>query len=305
VSRSKWLYLIALSLIWGSSFILMKRALQYFTPGQVAALRMIIACSVSFPFVARQLRTVQRSRIRYIAIVGICGSGLPALLFTTAQATINSSLAGILNSLTPVFTLLIGALFFRTRFSTLQIAGVLSGLAGAAALILITADGNVAFDIHGLLIVLATALYGISVNTIKAFLSDIHSVVISGISLLFPAIPYGVYLFTTDFLHRLDVVPGAWAGIGYTATLAFFGTAISNILYFRMVKIASPLFASAVTYLIPVVALMWGLLDSERLSILHIPAMAAILGGIAMISWHGYRNRKPAVSSEPAAHEQQ
>lgn len=284
--NSKWIYLIILSLIWGSSFILMKRGLLYFRPDQVAALRMVVAFCVTFPFCLRQFAKIDKSRWKYIAVVGVFGSGLPAILFTTAQTRVNSSLAGMLNSLTPVFTLLIGAFFFRTRFSLMQILGVIAGFLGAAALVLINAQGNISSDAEfALLIVLATLFYGISVNTIKTHLGGINSFLISGFALMIVAIPYGIYLFSTDFVNRLATNPDAWLGFSFVATLAIMGTAVSNILYFQLVKIASPLFASAVTYLIPIVALMWGVADGETLNFLHIPAMIVILGGIALISY--------------------
>ena len=294
--NTKWIFLTALSLIWGSSFILMKRGLIYFPPDQVAALRMVVACTVAFPFCFRQFSKIEKSRWKYIAVVGIFGSGLPAILFTTAQTKVNSSLAGMLNSLTPVFTMVIASFFFRTKYTTLQIAGVISGFLGAAALVLINAQGTISSESeYALLIVLATVFYGISVNTIKAHLSEINSFVISGFALLFVAIPYGIYLFSTDFVHRLNTIPSAWFGFTFIAILAIMGTAVSNILYFQLVKIASPLFASAVTYLIPIVALVWGFADGETLNILHIPAMMAILGGIALIS---YRKNSPLPSEK-------
>jgi drug/metabolite transporter (DMT)-like permease len=289
----KWIFLALLALIWGSSFILMKRGLLYFHSDQVAALRMVIAFIVSFPFVARHYRQIERGKMKYIAVVGILGSGIPAILFTTAQMRINSSLAGMLNSLTPLFTVLIGFFFFRSRFSFLQVAGVAAGFLGAAGLVLVNAEGDLSADAgYSLLIVIATVFYGISVNTIKAHLAGINVLIISGFALLFVGVPYGIYLFSTDFLERLTLVPGAWTGLLYVAILACFGTALSNILYFQLVKIASPLFASAVTYFIPIVALLWGIVDGETLNLLHIPAMLAILGGVAMISYDGYRARK-------------
>ncbi|MEP7264021.1 MAG: DMT family transporter [Bacteroidota bacterium] len=294
-SLLKWIFLVLLALIWGSSFILMKRGLMYFRPDQVAAMRMLIAFIVSFPFVARHYKKIGKGKFKYIAVVGILGSGIPAILFTTAQTRINSSLAGMLNSLTPLFTLLIGFWFFRTRFSVWQIAGVAAGFAGAAGLILINAEGDLSADAgYALLIMIATLFYGISVNTIKAHLAGINVLIISGFALLCVGIPYGIYLFTTDFVDRLANEPNAWTGVMFIAILAVMGTALSNILYFQMVKISSPLFASAVTYFIPIVALFWGLGDGESLNLLHIPAMLAILGGVAMISYDGYKTRKMA-----------
>ncbi len=291
----KWIFLVLLALIWGSSFILMKRGLLYFHSDQVAAMRMVIAFIVTFPFVARHYKLIGKGKMKYIAVVGIVGSGIPAILFTTAQTRINSSLAGMLNSLTPLFTVLIGFFFFRSRFSFLQVAGVAAGFLGAAGLILVNAEGDLSADAgYSLLIVVATVFYGISVNTIKAHLAGINVLIISGFALLCVGVPYGIYLFSTDFIDRLTHVPGAWTGLMYIATLACFGTALSNLLYFQLVKIASPLFASAVTYFIPIVALLWGIVDGETLNLLHIPAMLAILGGVAMISYDGYRARKQA-----------
>ena len=284
--NKKWIYLAALSLIWGSSFILMKRGLHYFRPDQVAALRMLVAFIVTFPISLRYFTKIEKSRWKYIAIVGIFGSGLPAILFTTAQIKVNSSLAGMLNSLTPVFTLLIAAFFFRSKFSPRHIYGVIAGFIGAAGLVLINAEGAFSTEAaYAQLIVLATVFYGISVNVIKTHLAGITSLLISGFALMIVGIPYGIYLFSTDFVYRLNTIPLAWMGVVYVAILAIMGTAVSNILYFQLVKIASPLFASAVTYLIPIVALLWGLADGETLNILHIPAMQAILGGIALISY--------------------
>lgn len=294
-SLLKWIFLVLLALIWGSSFILMKKGLMYFRSDQVAALRMLVAFIASFPFVAHHYKNIEKGKFKYMAVVGIFGSGIPAILFTTAQTHINSFLAGMLNSLTPVFTLLIGFWFFKSRFSAWQIAGVAAGFIGAAGLILVSADGNISTDSwYAILIVIATLFYGISVNTIKAKLTGINALIISGFALFFVGVPYGIYLFSTDFVHRLSTVDGAWHGVMYVVILALFGTALSNILYFHLVKIASPLFASAVTYLIPIVALFWGLGDGESLSPWHIPAMLTILGGVAMISYDGYKARKLA-----------
>ena len=288
----KWIYLVLLSLIWGSSFILMKRGLIYYPPEQMAALRITIAFLASFPLALSGLKTIKKQDWKYVVVPGVVGSGIPALLFAIAQTRINSSLAGMLNSLTPLFTLIVGYLFFKFVFSVKHIIGVLLGFIGAAGLVLVRADGlhfeNYQF---ALLIVVATLFYGISINVIKAKLGHLNSITISGWGLLFAAVPYAVYLFfQSDFLFRLQNETGAWTGLGYIATLAIMSTATSNILYFHMVKISSPLFASAVTYFIPIVALGWGIMDGEQLQMLHIVAFAFILGGVALIS---YRSSKP------------
>ncbi len=281
----KWIFFVVLALIWGSSFILMKRGLKGFRPDQLAAIRMAVACFGSLPFLIGKIKTIPKSAYKYMLVVGLMGSGIPAFLFATAQTKINSSLAGMLNALTPMFTMLIGSFFFHSKFSSRQIAGVAIGFIGAAGLIFIRADGGISAEAgYAALIVIGTMCYGISVNTIKTFLAGIDSLVISAVSLLFVGVPYLVYLLSGDFIDRLQNQPGAWTAFGFIALLGLMGTALSNILYFQMVKISSPLFASAVAYFIPVVALGWGLLDGEAFNPLHLVAMGAILGGIFLIS---------------------
>lgn len=281
----KWVLLTILALVWGSSFILMKRGLTVFRPDQLAAIRMSVACFATLPFIWRKLKTIPTEKLKYISVVGIFGSGIPAFLFATAQTRINSSLAGMLNGLTPVFTMLVGSLFFHTKFTPRQIIGVFVGLIGASGLILLRSDGGLSADFgFAILIVIATLCYGISVNTIKTFLSNIDSITISGAGLLFVGIPYAIYLFNTDFVSRFDVYPKAWEAFGYIATLSLFGTALSGVLYFQLVKISSPLFASVVTYFIPIVALIWGIADGEKLNPFHLLAMLAILAGVTLVS---------------------
>lgn len=288
IPESKWLLLTALALIWGSSFILMKKGLVVYTPGQVAGIRMTVAAAASLLLASKRLRKLDFSKVRYMAVVGLVGSGIPAFLFATAQTRISSYLAGMLNALTPVFTLLIGSLFFHSRFKGWQVLGVMIGFVGAAGLIFVRANGGLNTEsAFAALIVIATCCYGISVNTIKTFLAEQDSLVISTVALCIVGIPYAAYLFSTDFLHRLTNIPGASQAFVSLVLLSVFGTAISNVLYFRLVKVAGPLFASAVTYLMPVIALGWGLADGEKLHPLHLPAMMLILAGVGLISYAG------------------
>lgn len=281
----KWIYLVLLSLIWGSSFILMKRGLISFRPDQLASIRMMVACFATLPLIARKLKDIPSEKWKYIVVVGVFGSGIPALLFATAQTHVSSSVAGMLNGLTPVFTLLIGAFVFKLRFNLYQKLGVAVGFIGAATLVFVRADGTIEFKFfYAALIVLATLFYGLSVNTIKGKLSSINSLVISGAGLLFVGIPYSIYLFSTDFLERFSTMPEADFSFACICTLALFGTAVSNYLYFQLVKIAGPLFASIVTYLIPIVAMCWGFADGESVNGFQILAMVAILGGVGLIA---------------------
>jgi len=282
--------LFSLALIWGSSFILMKRGLTAFRPDQVASIRMLVACLASLPLAFSRLRHIKWESAKYMAVVGIVGSGIPAFLFATAQTRISSYLAGMLNALTPVFTLILGSVFFHSKFTGRQIAGVMIGFVGAAGLVFVRSGGGISADAgFAFLIVVATCCYGISVNTIKTFLAGQDTLLISSVSLLAVGIPYGIYLFTTDFIERLLTFPQAGVAFASLATLSIFGTALSNILYFQLVKTAGPLFASAVTYLMPVIALAWGIADGEMLHPLHLFAMLAILAGVGLISWKGWR----------------
>lgn len=269
--KDKWVLLIALAVIWGSSFILMKKGLTAFQPGQVAGIRMLVACLATLPLLLPRLGSVRWPKAGYMGIVGAVGSGIPAFLFATAQTRISSYLAGMLNALTPVFTLLLGAMMFRSRFTQLQSWGVFVGFVGAAGLVLLRSGGGLSSDAgFAALIVLATCCYGISVNVIKTYLSGEDVLTISAVSLLIVGLPYGLYLFSTDFLHRLFYMPGALLAFGSLALLSIFGTALSNILYFQLVKTSGPLFASAVTYLMPVVALGWGIWDGEQIGRAHV-----------------------------------
>lgn len=278
--------LFVLALIWGSSFILMKRGLVAFRPDQVSSIRMLVACLASLPLGFSRLKNLKFEHAKYMSVVGVVGSGIPAFLFATAQTRISSYLAGMLNALTPVFTLMLGSLFFHSKFTPRQIAGVTIGFIGAAGLVFVRSGGGISSDAgFAFLIVIATCCYGISVNTIKTFLTGQDTLLISSVSLLVVGIPYGAYLFTTDFLHRLITMPEAPTAFACLATLSIFGTALSNVLYFQLVKTSGPLFASAVTYIMPIVALFWGMLDGEPFHPLHLLAMLAILGGVGLINW--------------------
>lgn len=284
----KWVMLVILALIWGSSFILMKQGLKGFPPDQVAAIRMVIACIATTLFAVRRFKNLKIGSIKYMAIVGAVGSGIPALLFAIAQTKLSSYLAGMLNALTPLFTMLIGILFFHSKFKNRQIIGVLVGFLGAAGLVFIRSEGGISGEVlFALLIVIATCGYGISVNVIKTFLADQDALLISAISLLIVGIPYGIYLSTTDFPVRLLELPEAKMAFLSLATLSIFGTSFASILYFNLVKSAGPLFASAVTYFMPIISLFWGVVDGEAFNPLHILALLTILAGVALISWKG------------------
>lgn len=289
-SAMKWIFLILLAVIWGSSFILMKKGLTAFAPEQVAAIRMSVACIASSLLAIRRFKNLEWKYVKYMAVVGAVGSGIPAFLFALAQTKISSYLAGMLNSLTPLFTMMIGIVVFRNKFNSRQMTGVMIGFLGAAGLLFIRSNGALSAEgIFAALCVIATFCYGLSVNTIRQYLSSQDSLLISSVGLIIVGIPYGIYLFSTDFTERLVTLPQAPMAFASLATLSIFGTALSNLMFFRLVKTSGPLFASSVTYLMPLIALFWGIVDGEVLHPAHILAMILILGGVGLI------NRKPSI----------
>lgn len=281
-----WLLLVVLALIWGSSFILIKRGLDVYTPGQVAALRMVIAGLLMVPLAIPQLRRVKREYWLPIAIVAVCGNGIPAYLFSLAETQLASSTTGMLNALVPLFTLLVGVLLFGVVLTRRKVVGVFIGLAGAIALAAYgdgQSSGANSF-LYGLCVIAATLLYGISTNVIKFRLQTFRAIHLTSLALPLVGIPYGLYLCTTDFSHRLLSVPGAGESLGYIAILASLGTSFGVVLFNKLIQISSPLFATSVTYIIPIVALGWGIADGELLGVLHIVGMAAILVGVYVVN---------------------
>ena len=277
--------LFVLAVIWGSSFILMKRGLEQFLPSQVAALRLSVAFLCLLPFVVRHFKTIEPSRWKFIAVSGFLGNGIPAFLFTAAQTKVSSAAAGVLNSLTPVFTVITGYILFRSKFKSLQITGVIIGLLGAVILITMKTEGKFLGDIyHASLIVIATLCYGISVNTIRHKLPDVKSKLIAGFAMTFAGPPALIYLFTTDFPQRMTGGAPVMISFMYVCLLAVFGTAISIVLFNYLIKISGALFSTSVTYLIPIVAVIWGLIDGEPLGMGLIAGMMLILSGVYLIS---------------------
>lgn len=276
--------LLVLSLIWGSSFILMKRGLEVFSAVQVGAFRLTIAALALSPVVIANFGPAIRKKLPYFAVVGLVGNGIPAFLFAAAQTHITSSTAGALNALTPLFTLLLGVWLFHMPFTRSMLRGVIIGLLGAMVLILL--QGNGLFDPNwawGLLVVLAALMYGTSVNTVSRFLRDVKPVITAAVPLVLAGIPASILLFSTDFTERL-ALPGAWEAVGYLSILGLVGSAASLVAFNKLIQMSGPIFASTTTYLMPIVALFWGFLDGELLGWPHVLGMLAILLGIWLVN---------------------
>jgi drug/metabolite transporter (DMT)-like permease len=289
--------LMILAFIWGSSFILMKIGMLSFSSDQAAALRILIASLVLMPISLRQIKVLQRKDLKSILIAGFIGSFFPAFLFMKAETRVDSSLAGMLNSLTPVFTLIVGVLFHRTTTRWLQIVGLSLGLAGAAGLIF-AGDGFHLGTVNSfaLYIVLATCFYAISMNQIKSKLPHLTGIQVTSLSFMFIGPVAMIYLMTTDFSP-------VWSNPGWPlhllalAALAILGTALAMLLMNSLIRHSSAVAASSVTYVIPVFAIMWGLLYGEKVTLLHVICMGFILAGVYLINWK--RTLKLKVTENP------
>jgi drug/metabolite transporter (DMT)-like permease len=285
VSALPIITLLFLSLIWGSSFILMKKGLEVFNPVQVGTLRIVFACLVMLPIALPKFKTIYIHNWKKFLLFGIIANLSPAILFAISETGLSSSLAGILNSLTPIFTLIIGALVFKTGINKGQTVGLIIGFVGSIALSFIGSQGELgSFNYYALFVIVATICYGIAANMIRAYFMEINSVVLTSLAMFSIGPIAAIYLFSSDFLHRLVYVPGGWASAGYIFLLGVVGTAFALALFNKVIQETSAVFASTVTYLIPIAAVMWGLLDGETLFFLHFVGMGLIIVGVYIIN---------------------
>jgi len=282
-----WIIFFFLALTWGSSFILIKKGLDAFTPVQVGTIRIIIAALVIQPFLWGRARRVPASSWVYIAIVGIIGNGIPAYLFPAAQQYINSATAGVLNSLSPVFVLIFGLVFFGLPIKGRQGLGVILGF-GGALLLALAREGEVdPFQnlTYSSLVVLATMGYGLSTIIMKRYLATTPSILATGFALSFAAIPYTFFLFTYSGIPEvLRTHPEAWTSLGYIFILGAIGTALAVVLFYRLIQMTEAIIAASVTYVIPLVALGWGFLDGELFTWGQMGGIAIILLGVYLVN---------------------
>lgn len=276
--------LFLLAIIWGSSFILMKRGLETFSNMDVAAYRIFIAFLVLIPFSLTNLHILKGKYLFPLICSGILGNAIPAFLFTKAQTVISSSLSGMLNSLTPLLTLLVGILFFGLKVKRMNVLGVFIGLIGATGLLL---NGNITSIsteiIYGMYVILATLCYAISVNIIKKYLKDLNAVIITSLALFFVGPLCGFYLFYSDFFQSFGK-ENAMINLGYITILGVIGTSAGVIIFNFLIKKTSPVFAASVTYIIPIVAIFWGALDMEIISVTQILWIFVILFGVYIVN---------------------
>ncbi len=248
-------------------------------------MRIAIAFLTLAPFAIKHIKEVEPHRWKFLVGSGLLGNLIPAFLFAYAETRLASGLAGVLNSLTALFTLLVGAMFFRQSITWMRMLGIIIGIAGTGILIF-SGNGNADMSnkYYGLYIVVATICYGGSVNIIKHRLQGMKPLVMSSMALLTVApIAFG-YLLTTDVAGKLQHTPGAWEAFLYIALLAVFSTAVGLVLFNKLIHISTTLFASSSTYLIPIVALMWGVLDGETIQLWHYLGMLVVLAGVFIVN---------------------
>lgn len=295
--KKNWALLLLLACVWGSSFILMKRGMftlenkPIFSDSQVASLRMTMAGIVLLPFAIKGLKSIETIKeFMLLAIVGICGNFIPAYLFTYAETGISSGYAGMLNSFTPIFAMLIGLLLFKTKITVIQLIGLLIGTIG---IILLVLAGNqtgenlqvVGTWFHVGAIVFATLLYGISLNTIKHTLQKFKAIEITSLAFFIVLIPSIIANYHFETLETIYTNPHASEGLVYIAILSIVGTAIAVILFNQLISFTSTLFASSVTYFIPIVAVFIGLSFGEKINIGQIGAMSVVLFGVFIANY--------------------
>jgi drug/metabolite transporter (DMT)-like permease len=275
-----WVLFVLLSLVWGSSFILMKTSAEHLNGLQIGAIRIFAAGIAFLPWAVFHASKIPVKKLGVVILTGLLGNFLPALLFATAiKGNGESSLASILNSLTPLFVIVIGVFFFKAKVQSRKIAGVLVGFAGLVILSLLR--GPVNPNDHGLvLILIATIFYGITVNLVSHYLKDIDGFRIASVSLTVMAIPAGLLMWQQNVFSVARHVEEARLSIAVACLLGVVGSAIATALYYILIQKAGGLFASLVTYAIPIVAMIWGLLANENITAMQIGCLAMILAGV-------------------------
>ena len=283
-----WLLLSLLAIMWGSSFLIIKKSLDAFTPIQIATVRIMSAGFVFLPWLISSRKQYPVQKTKYFIWSALLGYFLPAFLFAYAGSKINSSLSGTLNSATPLFVLIVGAIFFQQVIKRWQVAGLILGFIGSVILVLSSSKTGFSLDIattlnpYALLVIAASLMYGFNVNIVGKYLSSMNPILLSAWTLVSVAILSGIILFSTDFVSRINAET-----LNPLLLLVLLGTinsGLAGIIFNYVLQISSPVFASSVTYLIPVVATLIGFIDGESISFLHYFGMTIILVGVYLIN---------------------
>lgn len=281
-----WFILIFLALVWGSCFILIKKSLVVFSSDEVGSLKILISFLLLLPLAIIRYRKLNKKSIFFISIVALIGSLAPAFLFAKAQTGIDSNLAGTLNSLTFLFTLLFGLFFFGLKTRWYNFIGIAIGFFGAAGLISVSGSNSFQFNMgYAVYAIIATMCYAINVNIVKRYLKDVDALSITTFSIIILGIPMAFYVFFfTDSPKQIINESEALEALGYVIILAILKTGLAQVSFNHLIKISSPLFASSVTYLIPIVAIFWGIIDGEKFELVYLIWIGMILFGVFLVN---------------------
>ncbi|MCM4155251.1 DMT family transporter [Gramella sp. AN32] len=281
----KWLYLVILSLVWGSSFILIKKALIALTPLQVGSLRLIFAAIFLVLVGLKSLKQLNRKQWKLIIISAFIGSFFPVFLFAYAETEIDSAIASILNATTPLLTLIFGVFFFKAILTQNKTIGVIVGLLGTVGLILSGASINPDQDyLYSFLVIIAATFYAVNVNILKFYMQDISAVAITVGSFLVLSLPATIILYYTGFFETESLTSELQWSLISVGILGVLGTGLAMILFNKLVQISDPVFTTSVTYIIPIVALGWGILDGEVFGLWQLFSAAIILIGVFIVN---------------------
>lgn len=275
-----WLVFALLSLVWGSSFVLIKEGLRSFSPYQVASLRMLFAGLVLVPFAIKALPQIPKEKMGLVLISGVSGNFIPAFLFCIAETQIDSSLAGILNSLTPLFTILVGISFFKVQTNITKIIGVIIGFIGLCFLFAAGKDMSMRNMSYAGLVLMATLFYGINVNMVGRYLQNIGALNIASVAFSFLVLPSAAILFFTGYFNNNFANQTVVQSTMASAVLGIVGTSLASILFYYLIKRAGVIFGSLVTYGIPIVAVCWGMVYGEKITPMQYVWMGVILIGV-------------------------
>ena len=281
----KWIYLIVLAIIWGSSFILIKKSLVGLSPIQLGALRTFIAGVFVLLIGFRSLKKIKKTQWKYIVVSSLLGTLFPAFFFAFAITGIDSSVASILNSLTSLNALIVATLFFGVVFKRVKLIGVLIGLVGTITLILESSSLNPNQNYWYAIFVLTASLgYAFNVNIIKKYLSDIPAMSITSGHFILLIVPVFLILLFSGFFSSVEFTPETNTSIMYLIVLSIVGTGLAKIMFNKLIQISTPVFSTSVAYLIPIVAIIWGFIDGEKVSYLQLLSGIIILTGIYIVN---------------------
>lgn len=284
-NNNKWVYLILLSLIWGSSFILIKRSLLGFSAMQLGGLRIVFASLFLFLFGFRSLRTIATRDVKWLVMAGLLSSFFPPFLFALAQTELDSGVTSIFNSVVPLLTTIVGISLFGALVTKKQVLGVFIGLFGTVILVATGMEfGHESNYWYSIFILLSALGYALNINIIKKHLSHLSPLAVTTASFGVAFLPALVLVGTSGFFGEFSMSTEMHEALWYLVALALLGTSLANILFNRLIHISSPVFAASVTYTIPLVAILWGFWDGERINVFQLLGGIIILFGVWLVN---------------------